>query len=31
MAPEPVGFGLTEGEIEAVARMGMENRFSNIL
>jgi hypothetical protein len=31
MAPKPVGLGLTESEIETVARMGMENRFPNIL
>ena len=31
MAPKPVGLGLTESEIETVARMGMESRFPNIL
>jgi len=31
MAPNPVGLGLTENEIETVARMGMESRFPNIL
>jgi adenosine deaminase len=31
MAPKPVGLGLTESEIETVARMGMESRFLNIL
>ncbi len=30
MAPNPVGLGLTESEIEIVARMGMESRFPNI-
>jgi hypothetical protein len=30
MAPKPVGLGLTESEIETVARMGMESRFQNI-
>jgi hypothetical protein len=30
MAPKPVGLGLTESEIETVARMGMESRFPNI-
>jgi len=27
MAPQPVGLGLTESEIETIARMGMESRF----
>ncbi|KAI0248106.1 adenosine deaminase-like protein [Lactifluus subvellereus] len=31
MAPKPVGLGLTEGELETVARMGMESRFPNTL
>jgi len=31
MAPKPVGLGLTESEIETVARMGMESRFRKIL
>jgi hypothetical protein len=30
MAPNPVGLGLTESEVETVARMGMESRFPNI-
>lgn len=30
MAPNPVGLGLTENEIETVARMGMESRFPNV-
>src|SRR5580692_9248242 len=29
MAPNPVGLGLTESEIETVARMGMRSRFPN--
>ncbi|KAH9982116.1 adenosine deaminase-like protein [Lactifluus volemus] len=29
MAPKPLGLGLTEGEIETVARTGMESRFPN--
>jgi hypothetical protein len=31
MAPKPVGLGLTESEIETVARMGMESHFPNII
>jgi hypothetical protein len=31
MAPKPIGLGLTESEIETVARMGMESRFPNII
>jgi hypothetical protein len=31
MAPKPVGLGLTESEIETIARMGMESRFPNII
>jgi hypothetical protein len=31
LAPKPVGLGLTESEVEAVARMGMESRFRNTL
>ncbi len=31
MAPKPIGLGLTESEIETVARMGLESRFPNIL
>lgn len=27
MAPQPVGLGLTESEVETIARMGMESRF----
>ena len=27
MAPEPVGLGLTEAEVETIARMGVESRF----
>jgi len=27
MAPEPFGLGLTENEVETIARMGMESRF----
>ncbi|KAH9060745.1 adenosine deaminase-like protein [Lactarius vividus] len=29
MAPKPVGLGLSESEIETVARMGMQSRFPN--
>jgi len=29
MAPIPVGLGLSESEIETVARMGMQSRFPN--
>jgi len=29
MAPKPFGLGLTESEIETVARLGMESRFPN--
>ena len=31
MAPEPVGLGLTESEVETIARMGMESRFPSRL
>ena len=31
MAPKPLGLGLTESEVETVARMGMECRFRNTL
>jgi len=31
IAPKPVGLGLTESEVETVARMGMESRFPNTL
>jgi len=31
MAPQPVGLGLTESEVETIARMGMESRFPSRL
>jgi hypothetical protein len=31
MAPEPFGLGLTENEVETIARMGMESRFRSRL
>jgi len=31
MAPQPVGLGLTESEVETIARMGMESRFRSRL
>jgi len=30
LAPKPVGLGLTESEVETIARMGMESHFPNI-
>jgi len=31
MAPQPVGLGLTENEVETIAQMGMESRFPSKL